>query len=130
MEISDEKLELFAGMEPIDAVDKTVKSMASDLLSTRADLAAAREELAKYRWIPVGERLPESEGLYEVIREQRINEPEIDVLPFTLFKYERVEAKHFFENEYIQNYGAEAYQINDVTHWRYPVLLPPKDGEG
>jgi hypothetical protein len=46
--ISDEKLELFAGMEPIDAVDKTVKSMASNLLQTRADLAAAREELALY----------------------------------------------------------------------------------
>lgn len=47
--ISDEKLELFAGMEPIDAVDKTVKSMASDLLQTRADLAAARKELERYK---------------------------------------------------------------------------------
>lgn len=36
--LSDEKLQLFAGMEPIDPVDETVKSMAADLLSTRAKL--------------------------------------------------------------------------------------------
>lgn len=107
--ISNEKLELFAGMEPIDAVDKTVKSMASNLLQTRADLAAAREELERYRWIPVGERLPEDgERVFVLMRNGY-----------------QVIAGHFHSG-WINDAGCETF---NVTHWM-PLPLPPKEGEG
>jgi hypothetical protein len=44
--VSDEKLQLFAGMETIDAVDKTVKSMASELLALRADAETSQNHNA------------------------------------------------------------------------------------
>ncbi len=107
--ISDEKLELFAGMEPIDAVDKTVKSMASNLLQTRADLAAAREELALYRWIPASERLPEIGKPVLVLNSAGMS--------FVLLLTS--------ENQWVDHEDTLYWHI---THWM-PLPLPPKEGE-
>ena len=75
------------------------RALASNLLQTRADLAAAREELAKYRWIPVKE-----------------SETDDIVLLHAQSGWIGVGYIHSMEKN------------DPITHWM-PLPLPPKEGE-
>jgi hypothetical protein len=139
--VSDEKLQLFAGMETIDAVDKTVKSMASELLALRADAETSQNHNAAVidplvmqlrdagytgtlsemirqacalqeatRWIPVGERLPET-GTYVFVVNDKMKQSHV--------------AKRVDDGRFVNVMG-NAFE--DVTHWM-PLPVPPKGGE-
>lgn len=127
MEISDEKLELFAGMEPIDAVDKTVKSMASDLLSTRADLAAAREELERYKkFVPV-ETAPK-DGSYILLLEKGEINKAAWLGDYVNYPGSKPIKRWCVYGSWQDEQGG--HEVVDEPEGWMPLPLPPKDGEG
>jgi len=76
-------------------------------MSMARQIKQLADELATHRWIPVGERLPEHSGLYQVIRQQNTN-------PSTRYYYAG-KRKQFESNDVI-------------THWKkIPILHLPTD---
>ena len=89
----------FVNIVPIKALSKEqFASIGGQFLEAEQIIDQLQAELAKYRWIPVAERLPEKEGgvtLYEVICGGHILE------------------RCFYKETWLRSY----------THWR-PIILP------
>lgn len=67
----------------------------------------ACDELAKHRWIPVSERLPD-EYTNVLVMSKRFEKPQIDQMWIIC--------------------GEKTWTLDNVTHWM-PLPQPPKEGE-
>ncbi len=88
-------------------------------------LARAKQlqsELAKYRWIPV------SEGLPELIDDNGYKYSSKVEIIYNGMIIEATFSEH--HNQWFADYGGTTIVMSAslVTHWR-PIILPPKEGE-
>ena len=85
-------------------------------------LIGLKQELAKHRWIPVAEGLPE-----RITKEQRKNSKYPLVFITQVHIGNSTNTAFLNENGYFQSIGGETYdhesETGKVTHWK-PIILP------
>lgn len=112
--IENERIRATLRVELLNA-DNMVLAMSQELSAARAELAAMRE---RERWIPVGERLPDGEGYFEVVLNGNYVADCHCFFVHNAFSY--------FDGKFPVGWYpiSTNTRIDNVTHWR-PLPAPP-----
>ena len=109
--MTNEKLELLKQIEK----DIYVCSLESTFLEDAKSCAIheAIEELKKQRWIPVSERLPETDGVYTVTR--RLFDNQIDTEPYYMVDACYFDGSNAWHNDNRINHSR--HLLEDIIAW-------------